>query len=193
MSSIKFFELIAFAFLTSLLIFFTDVKAAPVEETILQQEGVSRVDPSSDIIMGIRGPVRTASDNLASPPNSASLISAARFPAPTDQVESDFQNKPLLVQSADVPPSAEHTEFVTVNMTVKYSDGCPHLFKPSVSSNQSAIDIVPLGSKISHGMCTAVMRPKRESVVLGLLRQGQYEVNIYSSDGHVIHRALFIR
>lgn len=193
MASIKFFELIAFAFLTSLLIFFTDVKAAPVEETIWQQEDASRIDPSSDIIMGIRGPVRPASDNLASPPNSAPSVAAARLPAPTVPVQSDFSIKPLLVQSADVPPSAEHTEFVTVNMIVEYSDGCPHLFKPSVSSNQSAIDIVPLGSKISHGMCSAVMQPKRESVVLGLLHQGQYEVSIHSSDGNVIRRALFIR
>lgn len=159
MRSVKFFELIVFAFFASLFVFITGARAETPN---------SSTEKAS--LVGMMRPVTT--------------------PLPPDAV---FPPRPLLVDSADVPAAADHTEVITVGLVVEFSDGCAHRFLPNVQKNVSQIDIVPLGQKISHGLCPAVMRPTQQSVELGLLEQGQYLVNVHSNDGSVIRKSLFIR
>lgn len=189
MKSVKFFELIVFAFLASLLIFITGAKAQPIDF----RNSIASVDASlNPTTISARGSVTEALASLTSLPDASltGMITPATTPLPPDAV---FPPRPLLVVGADVPAAADHTQIVVVDLVVEYSDGCTHRFVPNVQKNVSEIDIVPLGQKIAHGACPAVMRPKQESLELGLLQQGQYVVNVHSNDGKVIRNSLFIR
>jgi|GEM_PF-5930651 len=190
MRSVKLFELIVFAFLASLCVFLTGAKAQPIDF----RNSVTSEDVGSEVTISPRGSVVSALAELTASMPQAKLTGMIK-PATTPIIPPDavFPPKPLLVDGADVPPAADRTEIVVVGLVVEYSDGCMHRFVPNVQKNVSEIDIVPLGQKIEHGLCPAVMRPTQESVELGLLQQGQYLINVHSNDGKVIRKSLFIR